>query len=564
MAEALPQSDKLHVFVSYSRDDLGFADQLVEGLELTGFAPTIDRHGISGGEAWEKRLGTLIREADTVVFVLSPASAVSKICTWEVDEAARLNKRILPVLPCALGDVGAPQTLKDLNYIFFYDEPKLPGSGFGSGLRRLVNALNTDLDWLREHTRLLARAFEWEAAGRPGNRLLSGGDINDAKAWAALRPREAPPLTGLHLDFIRASEAAEEARASTERRQLEEMARAQAERANALKEAERALDLAAEAQARRIRLRNAALAAVTLVAVIAGWQAWRAEGQRKEVRDLLGRAIGLINTSELLRQTALDADTTETILGIAEKGSALGDAAAMAMLGNLYLYDLKGVAPDHSKGVLWLERAASEGDAGAMFSLGVTFYSGKGAPRNHEKSLSWFLKAAAAGNVGAMALLGETYAHGTGVPQDYQHARVWWSKVVNAYEGKALREERSETRHGGKPGKKTARTLITISWYALVATDFSRALTIGERAHALFPEDLPVESNRAHALMLLGRADEARAIYLAHKGKPASENANKLWERAIVDDFVKLRKAGITHDQMAEIEREFGVAATGR
>jgi hypothetical protein len=82
------------VFVSYSRDDLHFAHQLVEGLELTGFAPTIDRHGISGGEAWEKRLGALIREADTVVFVLSPASAVSKICAWEVEEAARLNKRI--------------------------------------------------------------------------------------------------------------------------------------------------------------------------------------------------------------------------------------------------------------------------------------------------------------------------------------------------------------------------------------------------------------------------------------------------------------------------------------
>jgi len=30
-----------------------------------------------------------------VVFMLSPASARSEICAWEVEEAARLGKRIL-------------------------------------------------------------------------------------------------------------------------------------------------------------------------------------------------------------------------------------------------------------------------------------------------------------------------------------------------------------------------------------------------------------------------------------------------------------------------------------
>ena len=45
----LASSDKgkLRVFISYSRDDLDFADQLVIGLELAEFAPTIDRQGIS-------------------------------------------------------------------------------------------------------------------------------------------------------------------------------------------------------------------------------------------------------------------------------------------------------------------------------------------------------------------------------------------------------------------------------------------------------------------------------------------------------------------------------------
>jgi len=84
--------DKPRVFISYSREDLDFADQLAAALDSSGFECFIDREGISGGEAWKRRLGDLISEADTVVFVLSPDSARSETCNWEVEEAARLNK----------------------------------------------------------------------------------------------------------------------------------------------------------------------------------------------------------------------------------------------------------------------------------------------------------------------------------------------------------------------------------------------------------------------------------------------------------------------------------------
>ena len=135
---------------------------------FSGFECLIDRHGISGGEDWKRRLGNLISEADTVVFVLSPSSARSEICAWEVEEAARLNKRILPVICRPLEGASPPPRLRDLNYIFFYEEPKVPGSGFGTGLASLVAALNTDFDWLREHTRYLQRATEWDS-GRPAS-----------------------------------------------------------------------------------------------------------------------------------------------------------------------------------------------------------------------------------------------------------------------------------------------------------------------------------------------------------------------------------------------------------
>jgi hypothetical protein len=95
MAEVTLEAGKLNVFISYSRDDLAFADQLDEALTPCGFAATLDRQGIEGGEDWRRRLGNLIREADTVVFVLSPSSAGSAICQGEHFSFGQLRTPLL-------------------------------------------------------------------------------------------------------------------------------------------------------------------------------------------------------------------------------------------------------------------------------------------------------------------------------------------------------------------------------------------------------------------------------------------------------------------------------------
>src|SRR5262245_19108800 len=245
------RAHKLNVFISYSRDDHYFADQLDAALILHNFEVALDRQGISGGEDWQSRLGSLIRDADTIVFVLSPSSASSDTCRWKVNQAVSLGKRIIPALCRPLEGAVPPPELSELNYIFFYDEPRSPGSGWGTGQARLVAALNTDLDWLREHTRLLQRASEWQSGGRPSNRLLSGDDIAAAKTWAARRPKNAPEPTALHFDFIRASQDFEGERQSEERRRLEERERLvhEAERATAERAAAQKRETAA---ARRV------------------------------------------------------------------------------------------------------------------------------------------------------------------------------------------------------------------------------------------------------------------------------------------------------------------------
>src|SRR5262249_23762764 len=416
-----PDKGKLRVFISYSRDDLYFANQLDAALKAYGFECFIDREGISGGEEWKQRLGNLIRGADTVVFVLSPTSARSEICAWEVGEAARLGKRILPVNCRPLEGAIPPPRLRDLNYIFFYADPKVLDSGFGTGLLSLVEALNTDFDWLREHTRYLQRATEWDSRGRPPNRLLSGDDIAEAKAWVARRPKNAPEPTALHLDFIRASEQEAEARSSAQRKQLEAMAAAQAEREMALRQAE-------EAQRKRAtmaRIRNTALVAVSILALLAGWLGWRAEQERKQADDILASATGIV----LDLQDQMNIDIKKEALAVFQRGADHGNKTSMRNLGLAYLNGWGG-AQDYAKAREWFEKAAAKDYASAMADLGAIYYNGEGVPRDYAKAREWYEKAADKGNANAMYGLGDIYYYGHGVAQDYAKAREWYEKAA--------------------------------------------------------------------------------------------------------------------------------------
>lgn len=220
-----PISSKLKVFVSYSRSDIEFADQLCAALLAYGITPSIDREGIHGAERWQERLGQLILEADTVVFILTPASAVSNICKWEVDEAVRLNKRVVPLIWRPLGEAKPHEHLRGLNYIYFYDERSVTGSGFGTGLMRLIDTLTTDVGWIREHTRLGEQAARWERDGRRADALPRGIELGRLREWREMRPANAPELTGLQRDFLEAADEAEAERNDAERRQLEECVR---------------------------------------------------------------------------------------------------------------------------------------------------------------------------------------------------------------------------------------------------------------------------------------------------------------------------------------------------
>jgi hypothetical protein len=190
-------AERLKVFISYARSDgAALAEDLVTGLELSGFAPFLDRHDIAAAEDWEARLGALIQSADTIVFIISPAAIKSERCAWEVDCAAKFGKRLIPIRlipikgdPVAEADV--PERLRRLNYVFFRE-----GQSSLKPIAELATALRQDVEWIREHTRLTEIAVRWEARRQAGaaadDLLLRGDDLKEVAAWAARRKENAP------------------------------------------------------------------------------------------------------------------------------------------------------------------------------------------------------------------------------------------------------------------------------------------------------------------------------------------------------------------------------------
>jgi formylglycine-generating enzyme required for sulfatase activity/WD40 repeat protein len=134
---------------------------------------------------------------------------------------------------------------------------------------------------------------------------------------------------------------------------------------------------------------------------------------------------------------------------------------------------------------------------------------------------------------------------------------------------------------GGEPST-AAWVFAHLSRYALFSKDYDKALSAADRAIELQAEkfflvgtpDINAHMNKAHALMFLGRADEALALHRkmrGHKidvdgdiaksfqniGKAGREEIKPtLWEDGVLADFDRFRSLGMDHPQMADIEKE--------
>ena len=94
----------------------------------------------------------------------------------EVAHAASLNKRFAPIVCRPVEDGAVPEVLRRLNFIFFEDPAR-----FDDSLSKLADALQTDIVWIRDHTKFGEAARGWVAAGRPNGLLLRDAGIGDGR-----------------------------------------------------------------------------------------------------------------------------------------------------------------------------------------------------------------------------------------------------------------------------------------------------------------------------------------------------------------------------------------------
>jgi TPR repeat protein len=329
-----------------------------------------------------------------------------------------------------------------------------------------------------------------------------------------------------------------------------------------------------------------------LVPVNAACEKTRAEIKMRQEEAAKGNASAMVALGDFYTDgTPLPRDISKGV-GWYEKAATVGDTSAMNKLGTLYLSGIAGLQ-DFPTAREWLEKAAAKNDPDAMAKLGDFYLDADNPARDWTKARGWYENAAVDNNVRAMFNLGVIYEEGKGVRQDLTKAGEWYEKAASRGSkdaGRALeklkiskaetagnfieavrlqtaiveRTEAAETKELGKSGAETADALSTLAWFALFAKDFAKAVETASKAVAIAPTDFTLAINLAHAKMFSGQKEDAEKIYLSHKGEKLSEMDNKLWQEVIAEDFTKLRKAGLAHPLMRQIEHKLGISKIER
>jgi WD40 repeat protein len=194
------KSGTANVFISYSRRNKAFVKRLYESLSQRQRQVWVDWENIPIAADWWQEIQLGIEVADTFIFVLSPDSVKSEVCRQEIEHAVQHHKRLLPLVHQDVEPHAVHPELAKLNWLFFRAE-----DDFNAALSTLVKTIDTDLDYVRTHTRLLIRANEWDKKLRDDSFLLRGTDLQDAQHWLTRSIGKAPQPTPLQQDYIAVS-----------------------------------------------------------------------------------------------------------------------------------------------------------------------------------------------------------------------------------------------------------------------------------------------------------------------------------------------------------------------
>lgn len=193
------------VFISYSRKDKAFVQKLHAALDCAEVKAWVDWKGIELASDWMATITSAIQGTDAFLFIISPDSLKSKVCADELSLGIQLNKKLIPILyrePEKGTDMH--ERLAATNWVYLRQD-----DNFEETIPKLVESINTDLDWVRQHTQLLGQAGEWEKKNKDSSFLLNGVELEDAERWmAAASEKNNREILPLQAEYINASRKA--------------------------------------------------------------------------------------------------------------------------------------------------------------------------------------------------------------------------------------------------------------------------------------------------------------------------------------------------------------------
>ena len=192
-------------FISYSRKDKAFVQKLQQALAEQKRDVWVDWEDIPPTAQWLREIYDGIEAAENFIFIISPDSLASKPCGKEIEHAVQHNKRFIPLLFREAGRVEMPEAVSIHNWIYFNVE-----ADFEKSFQTLLAALDTDLEYIKTHTRLLVKALEWSTYNQDASYLLTGSELAQAKTWLKNAGRNSVRPHALHKKFIHASSRAEQ------------------------------------------------------------------------------------------------------------------------------------------------------------------------------------------------------------------------------------------------------------------------------------------------------------------------------------------------------------------
>jgi TPR repeat protein len=372
--------DPSTAFVSYSREDLEFANRLTTDLRAKGAKVWMDKIDILAGQRWEAEIEVAVGACSRVLVILSPASVASTNVMAEVGLAIDDGKQVVPVF---FQECKVPFRLRPLQYADFR-------SDYNAGLQDLLETLEP-------------AAAQPNAAGT-GKQAASRQTSPPTATLPAWLPKLAMAVAAMAVAIALFYSIPKPGHRPSPVNQPVETKPAQTSPAgNSGSSSPREPASSTDTNDRIAELLKQAQAGNSTSMVDLGYAYHQGDGVPRDY------------------QLALD---------WYRKGADAGNAQGMYNVGVSYQRGY-GVPIDYAAAASWYTKAADAGTANAMNNLGVMYRDGLGVPRNLNEAAGWFRKAADGGNFLGMANLGAMYERGQGgLPQDDKQAAAWYQKAA--------------------------------------------------------------------------------------------------------------------------------------